>query len=79
MAFDCTFLYHTAGEVSRHMGLEDNVAMREEFLRRGIVDETTRYLITHFSHNAGPLRERLCQAEKDYGVIAAFDGLSVEV
>ena len=79
VAFDCTFLYHTAGEVSRHMGLEDNAAMREEFLRRGIVDASTRYVITHFSHNAAPLSERLCLAEKEYWVTAAFDGMSLEI
>ena len=46
VTFDCTFLRHTAGEVSRHMGLEDNKAMQAEFLRRKIADEHTRYAIT---------------------------------
>ena len=79
VAFDCTFLYHTPGEVSRHMGLEDNAAMRKELLRRGVVNADTVYLITHFSHNANPLKETLLRAEKEYGVLAAYDGMEVEI
>ena len=79
VAFDCTFLYRTAGEISRHMGLGDNAVMREEFLRRKIANEDTVYAITHYSHNNNPLKEILLQAEKDYGVRAAFDGVEFEV
>ena len=78
VTFDCTFLFHEAGEISRHMGLEDNKAMQIEFFKRGIVDENTRYAITHYSHNGNPLSERLKEAEQKYGYIAAFDGMKVE-
>lgn len=78
VTFDCTFLFKEAGEVSRHMGLPDNVAMREEFLRREIVSDSTRYAITHYSHNNQPFSENLRKAEKEYGVIAAYDGLTIE-
>lgn len=79
VTFDCTFLRHTAGEVSRHMGLEDNKAMQAEFLRRKIADEHTRYAITHYSHNSAPLSENLQQIGAEYGYIPAFDGLCVEI
>ena len=79
VTFDCTFLFRTAGEISRHMGLEDNRAMQEEFLRRKITNEHTMYAITHYSHNNSPLRETLEKAEKEYGYLAAFDGLTVEI
>ncbi len=79
VTFDCTFLRRTAGEVSRHMGLEDNKAMQEEFLRRNIVNEGSRYAITHFSHNNQPLSENLIAAGEEYGYIPAFDGLTVEI
>jgi hypothetical protein len=37
------------------------------------------YAITHYSHNNSPLRETLEKAEKEYGYLAAFDGLIVEI
>ena len=78
VTFDCTFLFRTAGEISRHMGLEDNKAMQKEFLCRKIANEHTMYAITHYSHNNSPLRETLEKAEKEYGYLAAFDGFAVE-
>ncbi len=74
VAFDCTFLFHTAGEVSRHMGLEDNKAMKAELLARGVVNEGTKYAITHYSHNNNPLSETLKRAEKEYGFLSTHDG-----
>ena len=79
VTFDCTFLFRTAGEVSRHMGLEDNMAMKEAFETFGIVNEHTRYVITHYSHNGNPIQETLKKAEEEYGVIAAYDGAKIEV
>lgn len=79
VTFDCTFLFYTAGEVSRHMGLGDNQAMQNFFLENGIADERTRYAITHYSHNSAPFLERLQEAEKQFGYIAAYDGLVVEI
>lgn len=78
VTFDCTFLFHTAGEVSRHMGLGDNAATRRIFEEINIVNEHTRYVITHYSHNGNPLRETLERAEREYGVIAAYDGTKIE-
>ncbi len=78
VTFDCTFLTQAAGETSRHMGLEDNKVMQEEFLRRNIVDEHTRYAITHFSHNSQPFSERLNALGEKYGYIPAYDGMEIE-
>ena len=79
VTFDCTFLRATAGEVSRHMGLEDNKAMQEEFLQRKIANGHTRYAITHYSHNSAPFSEMLQEMGKEYGYTPAFDGLCVEI
>ncbi len=74
VTFDCTFLFRTAGQVSRHMGLEDNLAMQKEFEKLGVADENTRYAITHYSHNNAPLKENLDRAEREYGYIPTYDG-----
>ena len=77
VTFDCTFLYRTAGEVSRHMGLEDNMAMKAILEADGLVNDRTKYVITHFSHNNSPLTETLNRAEEEYGVVAAYDGMKL--
>lgn len=79
VTFDCTFLFTTAGETSRHMGLEDNAVMRKTFLDNEIVNGNTKYAVTHYSHNNNPLSETLKQAEEKYGVIATYDGFTVEI
>ena len=79
VCFDCTFLFTTAGEVSRHMGLEDNKHEKQEFLSRGIVNEDTRYAITHYSHNANANIQRLSLAQEKYGFIPTFDGFEIEI
>jgi ADP-ribose pyrophosphatase YjhB (NUDIX family) len=79
VCFDCTFLFATAGEVSRHMGLEDNANQKQQFLLRGIVDEDTQYAITHYSHNADASVERLAVAKEKYAFIPTFDGFEIEI
>lgn len=79
VCFDCTFLFHIAGEISRHMGLGDNRVMQEEMRRRNIVDNRTVYMITHYSHNANPLMETLEMAKNEYGYLPTFDGFEVDL
>lgn len=78
VTFDCTFLFRTAGEISRHMGLEDNKATQTEFEKRGIAGGRTRYAITHYSHNNAPLKENLSRAEREYGYFPTYDGTVIE-
>ncbi len=79
VTFDCTFLNGVGGANARHMGLEDNRAMQEEFSRRGLVNEKTKYAITHYSHNSAPLKENLQAAGEKYGYIPAYDGMRVNI
>jgi len=79
ITFDCTFLFGDTPVGARHMGLSANTALKKVFLERGISDENTRYVITHYSHNSQPLWENLQKAERDYGVIASYDGFQIEV
>jgi phosphoribosyl 1,2-cyclic phosphate phosphodiesterase len=79
VAFDCTFLFNSSDENSRHMGIEDNMAIKQKLCEMGVIDEECKIVITHFSHNANPTRARLKLAEEKYGVIAAYDGMQIEV
>lgn len=79
VAFDCTFLTFTKGPVGRHMGIEDNMAVKAALEKNGVCDENTRYLITHFSHNSVPLSENLKAVEEKYNVTALYDGMMIEI
>lgn len=79
VAFDCTFGQNTGGAGARHMGICDDMQVRDELLKRGIIGGGTRLVITHFSHNCNPTRENLRVIEEKYGVTAAYDGYTVEI
>lgn len=78
VAIDCTFLEYTAGEKSRHMGIEDDMAMKEKLLKAGIIDNNTQIVITHFSHNGNPTRAHVNEVAQKYNVTAAYDGLEID-
>ena len=79
ITLDCTFLYDEASPASRHMGLKENAVVLERLKEIGLVGENTKKVITHFSHNSAPAKERLLQAEKEFDVIAAYDGMTIEI
>ncbi len=77
VVFDCTFLDGESSSQSRHMGIEANMHIKERLIKEGLVNDNTKYVITHFSHNSNPTPERLEGIERQYGVIAAYDGLEI--
>lgn len=79
VAFDCTFAEASYGASARHMGIVENMEIRRKLESLGVTDGKTRYVITHFSHNANPTRARLKALEDRYGVIAAYDGMELEI
>ena len=79
ITFDCTFLWGETEENARHMGLSENMRTLERLQQIGLADANTKKVITHFSHNSEPTEEALRRAEDEFGVIAAYDGLTAEV
>ena len=61
------------------MGLDENMRTISRLEEIGLVDSRTKKVITHFSHNARPTADALAKAEAEYGVIAAYDGLELEI
>ncbi len=78
VTYDCTFLTDGTEEGARHMGLDENLRVREKLTAAGLIDGNTREVLTHFSHNSRPSPERLKEAEK-LGFIAAYDGMTLEI
>lgn len=78
VSFDCTFVCNAGNEKARHMGIPDNMIVKQKLLDLDVIDKNTKIVITHFSHNGKPFRAVLENLEREYGVIAAYDGLEVE-
>ena len=61
-----------------HMGLFDAIEQKERLLDRGLADEHTIWVVNHFSHNGGWLHEEMEAQAGRYGMLASYDGLSIE-
>ncbi len=80
VSFDCTYqLNPSGGDGDGHMGVDDNIRLREKLLHLGICHQGTQYVINHFSHNSGVLHKELCEAVNPQGLAVAFDGMEVEL
>ena len=61
-----------------HMGLEENVKVKERMLSMGIADENTIFVCNHFSHNGtNVVYDDFVPIAAREGFIVSYDGLSV--
>lgn len=79
VTLDCTFLWNETGAGARHMGLDENTRVLARLQNAGLIDRHTKKVITHFSHNSEPSMKNVKRAEKEYGVLAAYDGMRLEI
>lgn len=78
ISLDCTSGKYENGPQGGHMGIPDNIVVKEELLSMGAADGNTRFIINHFSHNGHLLYDELkAQAEK-HGLTPTYDGMEVE-
>lgn len=74
VSMDCTNGVLDADYIG-HMGINDNLRMRERLLKSGAADEHTVFVANHFSHNGLATHEEL--ERRLPGFIVACDGLRV--
>lgn len=77
VVLDCTMVEET-GIFDGHMGLPDNIEIRQRMLREGMASEETKFVLTHFFHGFNPVHERITPIFAEHGFIAAYDGMDVE-
>lgn len=81
--FDCVIMDCTSVDQDQyfdcHMGLHDNIRIKERMEREGMADNQTKFVATHFAHTFAPYHERLTELFKPYGIIPAYDGMEIEV
>lgn len=76
VSFDCTSQKHRDGQY--HMGLIDAAEQKERLLSLGLADENTIWVVNHFSHNGGWLHEEISREAEKLGIVASYDGMSIE-
>lgn len=64
---------------SYHMGMDNNWAAKQKMLQLGCADKQTKFVITHFSHNANLSHGDLELEAGKYGFLVAYDGFEVEI
>ncbi len=77
VVLDCTMVEET-GIFKEHMGLPDNVIIRERMLKENMATKHTKFFATHFVHTYDPEHGRITPIFKEKGLIAAYDGLEEE-
>lgn len=81
--FDCVILDCTSGTqdcpFASHMGLPDNIKVKQRMIENDIADSNTKFIITHFAHSFAPFKESMEQAAAEHGMLAAYDGFEVQI
>lgn len=62
-----------------HMGLPDNIKVKQRMIENGMADAITKFIITHFAHSFAPFKENMEQAAAEHGMLAAYDGFEIEI
>ncbi len=63
-----------------HMGLAENIKVRERMIDMGIADENTVFVCTHISHNGiNCLYDDLVPIAAETGFIVSYDGIILKV
>lgn len=78
--FDAVSLDCTCGafpDGNYHMGLADDITVKNRLYNLGCADNNTKFILTHFSHNGGMLHDELVEVGKLHGFEIAYDGLIV--
>ena len=77
VVLDCTMVEET-GVFEGHMGLPDNIAVRERMIREGMATLETKFIATHFVHTFNPVHERIAPIFAEKGFLTSYDGLEIE-
>lgn len=77
VSLDCTMGLSSDG--NNHMGIPDNIKVKDRLMEMGCTDGQTKFILTHFSHNCGLLHDDLLEAAEPHGFDVAYDGFEIEI
>ena len=64
---------------SGHMNIQTVKKVKDTMLKMGCADESTIFIMNHFSHNGGLLHNKLEEIGNDIGFKIAFDGYTLTI
>jgi phosphoribosyl 1,2-cyclic phosphate phosphodiesterase len=79
VSFDCTSVELPIEDQSFHMGLDNDERLKGKLKEMGAIDDRTLCFVNHFSHNANPLHEELCEKAGKRGFQVSYDGLEINL
>ena len=80
IAFDCCFgTWENRKSYGGHMPFSQNRQIAQRMKEEGMIDDSTKLVVNHFSHNAPNVLYRDRAAYEEYGFIMAHDGLELEI
>ena len=80
IAFDCCFgTWENRKSYGGHMPFSQNRQIAQRMKDEGMIDENTKLVVNHFSHNAPNVLYRDRAAYEQYGYIMAYDGMELEI
>jgi phosphoribosyl 1,2-cyclic phosphate phosphodiesterase len=81
--FDGVILDCTSGTMDcpydSHMGITENLRVKERMYKKGMANDQTKFILTHFAHTFGPFYESMGKAAAEKGLIASYDGFEIEI
>lgn len=78
--YDCVIMDCTMGinYYERHMNFAENVKLKNYLCGAGVSDESTKFVITHITHNHAGLHEEIEEYFRGSGIVPAYDGMTLE-
>lgn len=70
-ASECTY--------GTHMGIEDNIKVRDRMYSSEIADKNTVFILSHFAHSAAPFYDDMESLAAENDFIAAHDGFEIDI
>ena len=75
---DCTF-GNMHEEYFGHMNVWQNARLKERLEKESVIDENTKYVLSHFSHYTGDTYDSLKTTAEKFGMIVSYDGMELEI
>lgn len=79
VSYDCTNIDIPISDLGHHMGIDNILRVKERLEKMGAINENTKNIINHFSHNANPEHETLEKRVGELGLLVAYDGMSIDI
>ena len=79
ITFDCCYGTRDTAFDNGHMGVPNDIRLRGALFGMGLCTTDTIYCVNHYSHNIPCMQADLEAAVAPYGILAAYDGMKVEI